>query len=473
MSLDALSPLDGRYQAQVAPIAADFSEAALIRARVAVEVAWLRLLAARPELGQVRPLTAAETAFLEGLVRGFDADAAAAVKTIEQTTRHDVKAVEYWLKAQLAETSLADVAEFVHFACTSEDINNLAYGMLLRHAVRDVWLPEAERLTAAVAAQAEALAALPMLSHTHGQPASPTTVGKELAVFVARWERQLAAIRAQPFLGKLNGAVGNFNAHTVAYPEAPWPAIARAFVESLGLTYNPLTTQVESHDGVAEICHALARFNTITVDFVRDCWFYIALGYFAQRVAPGAVGSSTMPHKVNPIQFENAEANLEISTSLLLHLATKLPVSRLQRDLTDSSTMRNLGAAIGHSYLALGSALRGFGSLAADRAALEADLLAHWEVLAEAVQTVMRKAGLPLPYEQLKALTQGTGITAEALRAFIAELDLPEADRARLLALTPLTYTGLATALAETVAPTAVAAPDAARSPVVLPATGA
>ena len=447
MSLDAISPLDGRYAGQVAPLAAYFSEAALIRERVRVEVEWLIAMAATPDLPEVRPLEAEEQAFLRNLVAGFDGEAAARVKEIEQTTRHDVKAVEYFLKERLHSTSLADVAGFVHFACTSEDINNLAYGRLLRDGIGMGWLPQAEQLVAAVAALAAATRAVPMLSHTHGQPASPTTLGKELAVFVARWQRQLRAIRGLEYLGKFNGAVGNFNAHTAAYPVAPWEALARAFVESLGLTYNPLTTQIEAHDYLAEACHALARFNTITVDFARDCWLYISLGYIRPRVVAGEVGSSTMPHKVNPINFENAEANLELSTALLTHLATRLPVSRLQRDLTDSSTLRNLGVALGHSYLALGSARRGLGTLAVDAAALARDLDANWEVLGEAVQTVMRKAGHPDPYEQLKALTRGAAVTAATMHAFIAGLDLPLADKARLQALTPATYTGLAAQL--------------------------
>jgi adenylosuccinate lyase len=449
MSLDAVSPLDGRYRDQIAPLAAYFSEEALIRQRVLVEVEWLIALAAEPAIPEVRPFTAEEVAALRGIVTGVDEAAAARVKEIERTTRHDVKAVEYFLKERLAGTALAPVAEFLHFACTSEDINNLAYGRMLQGGLREIWLPQAEKLVAAVAAQAEALRDVPMLAHTHGQPASPTTAGKELAVFVYRWRRQLRRIRDLEYLGKFNGAVGNFNAHTAAYPDAPWEAIARAFVEGLGLTYNPLTTQIEPHDYLAECCHALVRFNTITVDFDRDLWFYISLGYFKQRVVAGEVGSSTMPHKVNPINFENSEANMELSTALLTHLATRLPVSRLQRDLTDSSALRNLGVGIAHSYLALRSALRGLGELSVDRAALERDLDANWEVLAEAVQTVMRKAGHPNPYEKLKELTRGARITAADMRAFVERLDLPSADRARLLTLTPATYTGLAAALVD------------------------
>jgi adenylosuccinate lyase len=359
-----------------------------------------------------------------------------------------VKAVEYLLRERLAGTSLEDVAGFLHFACTSEDINNLAYALMLHHAVREVWEPQARKVVGTVAALAEEYADLPMLARTHGQPASPTTVGKELAVVVHRWRRQLRGLAGIEYLGKFNGAVGNFNAHAGAYPAAPWPAIARTFVEGLGLTYNPLTTQIESHDWIAELCHTLARFDTVLVDFARDCWLYISLGYFRQRVVAGQVGSSTMPHKVNPIQFENAEANAELANALLLHLAGRLPLSRLQRDLTDSSTLRNLGVALGHSYLALRSLERGLGELSVDRARLAADLDDSWEVLGEAVQTVMRKAGHANPYEQLKDLTRGAAMTPEIMRTFIAGLDLPAADRARLLALTPAGYTGLAADLA-------------------------
>jgi len=452
MSLAALSPLDGRYAGQLADVAAQFSEAALMRRRVQVEVAWLLTMAAGDWMPAVRPLTACEITLLHGLVDEFGDVDAARVKAIEQTTRHDVKAVEYFIKERLRDTSLADVAEFVHFACTSEDINNLAYALMLRAGIGEVWLPQAERLVATVADLAVAQAEVPMLARTHGQPASPTTVGKELAVFVGRWRRQLRLIGGLEYLGKFNGAVGNFNAHAIAYPRAPWPAIARRFVASLGLTYNPLTTQIEAHDWIAEACHALARFNTILVDFDRDCWLYISLGYFRQRVAAGQVGSSTMPHKVNPIQFENAEANAELGNAVLLHLAGRLPLSRLQRDLTDSSALRNLGVGLGHSVLALRSTARGLADLSVDRAALARDLDDAWEVLGEAVQTVMRKAGHAHPYEQLQALTQGAAVTAATLHAFIAGLDLPAADRARLLALTPARYTGLAAQLVATLA---------------------
>lgn len=451
MSIKAVSPLDGRYAEQVSPLAAYFSEWALIKFRVQVEVEWLLALSQSEYIPEVRRFSADETVLLRALVTDFDEAAALRVKEIEQTTRHDVKSVEYFIKERLASTSLSDMTEWVHFACTSEDINNLAYGLMLKGGVETVWLPLAHKLVAAVTGLADAQRAVPMLAHTHGQPASPTTVGKELAVFVLRWQRQLRQIENLEFLGKINGAVGNFNAHAAAYPHAPWPHIAQSFVESLGLTYNPLTTQIEPHDYIAECCHAISRFNTITVDFDRDVWSYISLGYFKQRVVAGEVGSSTMPHKVNPINFENSEANMELSNALLYHLANKLPVSRLQRDLTDSSTLRNLGVALGHSYLALQSALRGLGQLSINNAALERDLNGAWEVLGEAAQTVMRKAGHANPYEKLKELTRGTGITEATLRDFIESLELPAADQQRLINMTPATYTGLAAQLVDVV----------------------
>jgi adenylosuccinate lyase len=447
LSLESLSPLDGRYAAQVAELVPYLSEAALHRYRVRVEIEWLLTLASRPEIADVRPFTTAEQQLLRRWQAEFDAAAAQRIHEIERTTRHDVKAVEYYLKERLAETSLADVREFVHFACTSEDINNLAYALMLKDGLACAWRPAAAQLVAQVTALAAATRDQPMLAHTHGQPASPTTVGKELAVFVYRWQRQLARLDRTEILGKFSGAVGSFNAHVVAYPAAPWEAIARAFVEGLGLTFNPLTTQIESHDYLAEIFQTLARFNTIALDFVRDMWAYIAFGYFHQLAPPESVGSSTMPHKVNPINFENAEGNLGLSNALLEHLSAKLPVSRLQRDLSDSQVLRNIGVALGHSLVALKSAQRGLAEVAIDPDALQRDLDASWEVLAEAVQTVMRKAGLPDPYERLKDLTRGAAITREDLQTFIRGLDLPPADAARLLALTPATYTGLAPAL--------------------------
>jgi adenylosuccinate lyase len=448
-SLKAISPIDGRYQAQTAALADYFSEYALIRYRFLVEIRWLIALAERPEIPEVRPFTPAERALLESWIAGFSEADAARIKQIEQTTQHDVKAVEYDLQERLRQTSLAAVRPFVHFGCTSEDINNLAYALALKEGLARVWLPLAEEVVATVQQLAAQTRDLPMLARTHGQPATPTTLGKELAVFVARWDRQLARIRQAEHLGKFNGAVGTYSAHVVAYPDAPWLEIARDFVESLGLRFNPLTTQIEPHDYLAEIFHQLIRFNTIGLDFTRDVWSYISLGYFRQKVVAGEVGSSTMPHKVNPIHFENAEANFGISNALLDHLATKLPVSRLQRDLTDSSALRNVGVAIAHGVVALRSTRRGLASRAVDPLALQRDLDAAWSVLAEAIQTVMRKAGDANAYDRLKALTRGAEIGQEEIRSFIQALDLPAADKERLLALTPATYTGLAARLVQ------------------------
>lgn len=451
MSLKAISALDGRYRAQLTDLADYFSEWALIRFRVRVEAEWLLALSAEDSVPEVRPFTGEEIARLRRLAADFDEADAARVKEIERTTNHDVKAVEYFVKERLEESSLANVREWVHFGCTSEDINNLAHALMCKGGIEKVWLAQAEALVSAVRALAEEHAALPMLARTHGQTASPTTVGKEMAVFVARWERALRQVTCQEYLGKFNGAVGNFNAHTAAYPEAPWEEISRRFVTSLGLTPNPLTTQIEPHDYLAECFHALIRFNNITLDFDRDIWSYISLGYFKQRLVAGEVGSSTMPHKVNPIDFENAEANLGISNAILDHLASKLPISRLQRDLSDSSALRNMGAGIAHSVLALRSTLRGLGKLSVDREALARDLESSWEVLAEAIQTVMRKAGHGNPYEKLKDLTRGAAVTPDALRAFVAGLELPIDDRRRLLAMTPDSYIGRAEELARQV----------------------
>lgn len=443
-ALKAVSPLDGRYTSQTEKLSPYFSEWALIRFRVLVEVEWLVALSNEPAVPGVRAFTPGEVETLKSLAAQFDGMDAERVKAIERTTNHDVKAVEYFVKERLGETSLADVREWVHFGCTSEDINNLAHALMLKGGVENVWLPLADALVNAVAALAREHAARPMLAHTHGQTASPTTVGKELAVFVARWRRALATIRAQEYLGKFNGAVGNFNAHAAAYPDAPWENIARRFVTGLGLTYNPLTTQIEPHDYLAELFHAVVRFNTILLDFDRDAWAYISLGYFSQCTVAGEVGSSTMPHKVNPIDFENSEANVGLANAVLEHLATKLPVSRLQRDLTDSSAIRSVGSGIAYSCLALLAATRGLGKLSVNDATLDRDLANAWEVLAEPIQTVMRKAGHANPYEQLKELTRGARIDEAALRVFITGLDLPDADKQRLLALTPAAYVGLA-----------------------------
>ena len=447
MTIRAITPLDGRYAAQLGGLADCLSEWALIKRRVEVEVEWLLEMAARAEIADMRALTGAEQAQLRALVDDFDDAAAMRVKRIERDTNHDVKAVEYYIRERLAGGSMDDVREWVHFCCTSEDINNLAYALMLKAAVRDEWLPRAEALVDSVAALAERYAAAPLLAHTHGQPASPTTLGKELAVFVYRWRRQLRQIRGAEYLGKFNGAVGSYNAHAAAYPNADWQRIAREFVERLGLTHNPLTTQIEPHDYLAEIFHALIRFNTITLDFDRDMWAYISRGVFRQKPVEGEVGSSTMPHKVNPINFENSEANMGVSSALLEHLATKLPVSRLQRDLTDSSALRNLGPAIGHGIVGLRSALRGLRQVAADETLIAAELNAEWETLAEAVQTVMRKQGAGDAYGLLKDFTRGQSVTPAAMREFIGALDLPADDKARLLALTPARYTGIAQAL--------------------------
>ncbi len=447
MSVTAISPLDGRYAAQTGPLAAEFSEYALIKYRVRVEVEWLLFLSERPEIDAVRAFTGEEQARLRTVTAGFTPASADRVKEIERTTRHDVKAVEYYLQETLRATTLADVLPFIHFCCTSEDINNLAYGLMLKHGIGDVWLPQAHLMVDRVATLAGETRDVAMLSRTHGQPASPTTVGKELAVFVHRWRRQLTQIAGVEYLGKFSGTVGNYHTHTSAYPGLDWEALSRAFVERLGLTWNPLTTQIESHDFVAELAHALIRFNTILLGFDQDIWTYISLGYFKQRAVPGEVGSSTMPHKVNPINFENSEANLGVSSALLAHLAVKLPVSRLQRDLTDSSALRNLGTAVAHSFVALQATVRGLGVLGINQAALGRDLDDAWEVLAEPVQTVMRRVGYENAYERLKDLTRGAGITREGIQSFIADLDLPEDDKQRLLALTPATYTGLASEL--------------------------
>ena len=451
MSLKAVSALDGRYAAQVSALGEFFSEWALIKFRVLVETEWLLALSRETTIEQVRAFTAEEVDSLKRIAGDFDEAAAKRVKEIERTTNHDVKAVEYYVKERLADTTLAVVREWVHFGCTSEDINNLAHALMLKGGIESVWLPLADSVVDTVRALAETYADQPMLSHTHGQPASPTTLGKEMAVFVARWQRALRPIRAQEYLGKFNGAVGNFNAHVAAYPDLPWETIARTFVTGLGLTYNPLTTQIEPHDYLAECFHASVRFNNITLDFDRDLWSYISLGYFRQRPVGGDVGSSTMPHKVNPIDFENSEANLGLANTVLEHLANKLPISRLQRDLSDSSALRNMGSGIAHSCIALQSTLRGLRKLSVDSETLLRDLDAVWEVLGEAVQTVMRKAGHDNPYEKLKELTRGAAISATTLREFVAGLDLPPEDKARLLEMTPATYVGLAPRLARQV----------------------
>lgn len=448
MSLYALSPLDGRYASTTKDLSLHFSEWGLIYCRVKVEVEWLIALASEPSLDTVRPLTPTESIALRKFSEDFNTSGAERIKEIERTTNHDVKAVEYWLKEMLAETSMADLREWIHFACTSEDINNLSHALMLQGGMTEVFLPKAYELVNAVADLARPHVGTPMLARTHGQPATPTTLGKELAVFVARWRRQLKALESQEYLGKLNGATGTFGAHLSAFPDADWPTIARRFVTGLGLTYNPLTTQIESHDYIAELFHGVSRFLNILLDFDRDVWTYISQGAFRQKTVAGEVGSSTMPHKVNPIDFENSEANVGLAVATLEHLAGKLQISRLQRDLSDSSALRAMGVGIGHGYLALVAALRGLKKLTVDEVHLAADLDANWEVLAEPIQTVMRKAGLENPYERLKDLTRGERVNAARLQEFVMSLELPDADKARLAALTPGSYIGVAEKLA-------------------------
>ena len=445
----ALSPLDGRYAGKVDALRPIFSEYGLIRARVHVEIEWLLALATEPGIVELPAFTPTQTERLRALASDFSVEDGARVKDIERTTNHDVKAVEYFIKERLrGDAELQPSLEFVHFACTSEDINNLSYGLMLEQARRDVLLPALRGIADTLRGMAHANAAQPMLSRTHGQTASPTTLGKELANVVARLERQIRQIASVELTGKINGAVGNYNAHVVSYPAVDWPAFAQRFVQSLGLVFNPYTTQIEPHDNVAEIGDAARRANTILIDLARDIWGYISLGYFKQRLKEGEVGSSTMPHKVNPIDFENAEGNFGIANALFEHFSAKLPISRWQRDLTDSTVLRALGTAFGHTQVALDSLAKGLGKLTVNPERLDADLDASWEVLAEAVQTVMRRHGLPNPYEQLKALTRGQGITADSMRAFVESLDLPEADKQRLRDMTPGSYTGLAERLA-------------------------
>ncbi len=445
----AISPVDGRYAAKTEPLRAVLSEYGLIRARVRVEVEWLIALAAEPGIGELAPFSDAAAERLRALASGLSVADAARVKAIERTTNHDVKAVEYFIKERLKDdTELRPALEFVHFACTSEDINNLSYALMLREARETAMLPAITRLADKLRAMAHEYADLPMLSRTHGQSASPTTLGKEIANTLARLHRQSKQLAAGELLGKINGAVGNYNAHVVACPDVDWPAFSRRFVESLELDFNPYTTQIEPHDGIAELCDAQRRFNTICIDLCRDVWGYVSLGYFRQSVKAGEVGSSTMPHKVNPIDFENAEGNFGVANALFGHFSEKLPISRWQRDLTDSTVLRALGTAFAHTLIALDALLRGLGKLGASRERLAEDLDGAWEVLAEAVQSVMRRYGLPEPYERLKALTRGRGIDAAAMRAFIAGLDLPADARARLQALTPASYVGLAERLA-------------------------
>ena len=444
----SLSPLDGRYAAKLDPLRPYLSEFALLHYRVKVEVAWLRALsmAGLPELP---PLSAAVSADLDAMVQSFSQADAQRIKEIERVTNHDVKAVEYFMKERMAANgAFAAAAEFIHFACTSEDINNLSWSMMAAGAREQVLLPALRGALAALRAMAHAQADTPMLARTHGQPATPTTLGKEAANVAKRLERAIERFAGVRLLGKINGATGNYNAHVISCPEVDWESLSRGVVEAMGLEFNSHTIQIEPHDTMAEYFDAMARINTILVDWCRDVWGYVSQGYFRQRLKEGEVGSSTMPHKVNPIDFENAEGNFGVANALLRHLADKLPVSRWQRDLTDSTVLRNVGVALGHGLLALDSLARGMGKLEVNHVRLAEDLDANWEVLAEAVQTVMRRHGVENPYEQLKALTRGKGISREALQTFIAGLAIPQAAKDRLMYLTPGTYTGRAGDLA-------------------------
>jgi adenylosuccinate lyase len=451
-TLTALSPLDGRYHNKVDGLRPFFSEFGLIRHRVLVEVEWLKALSREAAIAEVPAFSAATLAELDQLVSAFSEADAQAVKDIEKTTNHDVKAVEYWLKNKLADNAeVMKVSEFIHFACTSEDINNLSHALMLKSARDGVMLPGLEKVIARLRELAHELAAQPLLSRTHGQPASPSTVGKELANVVYRLERQRTRIAGVEILGKINGAVGNYNAHVSAYPDFDWEQFAKNFVEGLGLTFNPYTIQIEPHDYMAELFDAFGRSNTILIDMDRDIWGYISVGYFKQKVKAGEVGSSTMPHKVNPIDFENSEGNLGLANAVLRHLSEKLPISRWQRDLTDSTVLRNMGVGLGYTLLAYESTLRGLGKLEVNPQRLDDDLDHNWEVLAEPIQTVMRRYGVENPYEQLKELTRGKGINRDTLHAFIQTLTIPDSEKARLLQMTPGNYIGIAVELAKRV----------------------
>jgi len=448
-SLTALSPLDGRYEGKVARLREHFSEYGLIRNRVRVEVEWLKALAADAALAEIAPFSDATVAELDAVVAAFGPGDAVAVKAIEATTNHDVKAMEYWLKERLATNAeVMRVSEFIHFGCTSEDINNTSHALMLREGRDTVLLPALDAVIDRFRALAHEHADLPMLSRTHGQPASPTTLGKEMANIAARLMRGRKAIAGVDLGAKFNGAVGNYNAHLSAWPQFDWEGFNRRFVESLGLAFNPYTIQIEPHDAMAELFDAMARTGTMLIDACRDLWMYISLGYFKQKLKEGEVGSSTMPHKVNPIDFENAEGNLGIANAVLRHFSEKLPISRMQRDLTDSTVLRNMGVGFGHLVLALDSCQRGLGKLEADPVRLAADLDPAWEVLAEPVQTVMRRFGIANPYEQLKAMTRGKAITRDALHDFVRSLPIPQSERERLLAMTPASYVGKAAELA-------------------------
>jgi adenylosuccinate lyase len=450
--LTAISPIDGRYGTKTEDLRPIFSELGLMKHRVLVEIRWLQALAAHPNIPEVPALSGHALKLLNGIFEGFSEEDAHRIKNIERTTNHDVKAVEYFLKEHIAgNAELEAVSELIHFGCTSEDINNLSHALMLREGRGQVLIPQMDEVIEAVRGLAHDLAGAPMLSRTHGQPASPTTLGKEMANVAYRLDRQRNQVADIRLLGKINGAVGNYNAHLAAYPDIDWAELARNFVESFGLDWNPYSTQIEPHDYMAELFDSIARFNTVLTDFCRDIWSYISLGYFRQKMRTGEVGSSTMPHKVNPIDFENAEGNLGLANAIFGHLAQKLPISRWQRDLTDSTLLRNLGVAFAHTSIALQSTLRGIAKLESDEERLAADLDASWEVLAEPVQTVMRRYGIERPYERLKDLTRGHRITREDLARFIDSLDIPEDAKARLKALTPGTYIGSASAQAKAV----------------------
>jgi adenylosuccinate lyase len=451
-ALTSLSPLDGRYAGKLDALRPQFSECGLIRRRLQVEIEWLKALAAEPHFSEIPAFSPATLNELAALVDEFGPPQAAEVKDIEAVTNHDVKALEYWIKKRLANNvEVMQVAEFIHFACTSEDINNLAHALMLQAARANTLLPMVDRVVARLRELAHDLADLPMMSRTHGQPATPTTLGKEMANFAYRLARARAAIAGVRLRGKINGAVGNYNAHLAAYPDYDWERFARRLVESLGLEFNPYTIQIEPHDAIAELFDAFARANLILIDLNRDLWGYISLGFFRQKLKAGEIGSSTMPHKVNPIDFENSEGNLGLANALLRHLADKLPISRWQRDLTDSTVLRNMGVALGYTLLAYDSLLRGLNKLEADADRLHDDLDANWELLAEPVQTVMRRYGVANPYEKLKELTRGKRVSRQDMRAFVESLELPASAKSELLQLTPWGYTGLASQLARSV----------------------
>ncbi len=451
-ALTAVSPVDGRYGSKTAPLREVFSEYGLIKRRVLVEVRWLQCLADHTGIPEVPALSSTANSILNGIVDNFAEEDARRIKDIEATTNHDVKAVEYFIKERFdGNAELEAVSEFVHFACTSEDINNLSHALMLRDGVEGILLPEMERVTSALTSIAQEAASVPMLSRTHGQTASPSTMGKEFANVVARLRRQLKLIGQVEYLGKINGAVGNYNAHLSAYPEVDWQTNAETFVTSLGLTWNPYTTQIEPHDYMAELFDAIARFNTILIDFDRDIWGYISMGYFKQKTIAGEVGSSTMPHKVNPIDFENSEGNLGLANAVLAHLATKLPVSRWQRDLTDSTVLRNMGVGAGYSLIAYQASLKGIGKLQLNEARLAEDLDNSWEVLAEPIQTVMRRYGIEKPYEKLKELTRGQDMSKAVIQDFVSKLDIPDEARRELLEMTPGSYIGNAVSQAQAI----------------------